>query len=52
MSIVIRIAKVRASRNNIYFQKIEGYIHSSIGSRSVPVGKQAGRRKRDLIPIC
>ena len=31
------------------FRKLEGYICSSISSRSVPVGRQAGRRKHDLI---
>ena len=39
-SIVIGITKVRADRNNSRF---EGYILSGIGSRSVPVGRQAGR---------
>ena len=30
------------------FIKFKGYIHISIGSRSVPVGRLAGRLKRDL----
>ena len=33
------------------FRKFEGYIPSGIGSRSVPVGRQAGRRKRDFVRI-
>ena len=40
VSIVIGITKVCADENNSRF---EGYIHSGIGSRSVPVGRQAGR---------
>ena len=38
MSIVIRIAKLAVNRNNI---KFEGYMHCSIDSRSVPVGRLA-----------
>ena len=34
--IAIRIAKLHANRNNVYF---EGYILSGTGSRSVPVGR-------------
>ena len=47
---------VRADGNSAYFGKFEGYILNGIGSRSVPVyrlaGRQAVRRKRDLVRIC
>ena len=42
MSIVIRIAKVRADEIMFIFIKFEGYILSGIGSRSVSVDRQAG----------
>ena len=32
-SLVIKIAKVHASRYNLYFRKIEGYIPSGLGTR-------------------
>ena len=35
----------------LIFGKFEGYTHSGIGSRSVPVDRQAVRRKRDLVEI-
>ena len=37
MSIAIRIAKIHADGKMFIFRKFKGYIHSSIGSRSVPV---------------
>ena len=40
--IAIGIAKLRADENIAYFGKFEGYILSGIGSRSVPVDRQAG----------
>ena len=39
VSIVIKIGKICANENN---GKFEGYIHSGIGSRSVPVDRLAG----------
>ena len=33
------------------FRKFEGYMHSGIGSRSVPIGCQTNRQKCDLIRI-
>ena len=50
VSIVIGMAKAHADGNNIYFQKAI-YVHSGISSRSVPLGRQAGRWKHDLMPI-
>ena len=42
-SIAIEIVKVRTDGNDIYFQKVEGYIPSSIGAKSVPACRLAGR---------
>ena len=43
MSIAIGIAKVHAKGITFISRKFEGYIPSGIGSRSVPVGRLAGR---------
>ena len=43
---MIRIAMVCAGRNCFISRKFEGYIHSGIGSGSVPVGRQAGKDAR------
>ena len=50
MSFVIEIAKVCADGKMLIFGKFDGYILSSMGSRSVPVDRLAGwQTKHDLV---